>query len=358
MSLEMSLWRVTAAGLERVSPSKLEREERLEDWIERDPSVLGMELAVLGRQVRTPYGGRIDLLGMDSNGNTVILELKRDQTPRDVVAQVLDYASWVKTLSFAELEGVARQHRERSLSEVFEQAFGERLPEKVNGSHAMVVVASALDPSSERIINYLADECGLSINAVFFRFFSDHGAEHLARAWLKDPATMLEQAELAKRVPWTGFWFLNVGEDEFRNWDDYQQHGFAGAGGGEKYARALRRLGVGDEVFAYMKGLGYVGYGVVTSAALPLRDFVARDGQPLRARALRAQRAWEHADSDELGEWAVGVDWKQAFPREQARSFKGIFANPNIVCKLSDPATLAFLVREFGVAQQPGKSRA
>ena len=357
MSLEMSLWRVTATGLERVLPSKLEREDRLEDWIERDPSVLGMDLALLGRQVRTPYGGRIDLLGMDSNGNTVILELKRDQTPRDVVAQVLDYASWVKTLGFAELEDIARQYRKRPLGEVFEQAFGEKLPEKVNGSHAMVVVASALDPSSERIINYLADECEVRINAVFFRFFSNDGVEHLGRAWLKDPATMIEDADTKKRVPWTGFWFLNVGEDEYRNWEDYREYGFASAGGGETYARALRRLGVGDEVFAYMKGLGYVGYGVVTSEAVPLRDFVTRDRKRLREQSLRAQRAWEHVDSDELGEWAVGIDWKKAFPRDQATSFKGIFANPNIVCKLSDPATLSFLERAFGVVQQPGKSR-
>jgi hypothetical protein len=355
MSLELSLWRVTSGGLQKVLPSKLEREDRLEDWIERDPSVLGMELAVLGRQVRTPYGGRIDLLGIDPNGNSVILELKRDQTPRDVVGQVLDYASWVKTLGYADLDGLARQYRNQSLSEVFERTFGAGLPENVNGSHTMVVVASALDPSSERIITYLANECGVSINAVFFRFFSEDGIEHLGRAWLKDPAATIEQAESKKRVPWSGFWFLNVGEDEHRNWDDYRQYGFASAGGGEKYARAIQRLSAGDQLFAYMKGLGYVGYGVVTSEAVPLRSFLGPGGKTLLELPLQAQRARENIDSDEIGEWAVAIDWKAAVSRDQARSFKGIFANPNIACKLSDPATLEFLKREFSVAESPSE---
>ena len=40
----------------------------------------------------------IDLLAIDADGNLHVLELKRDKTPRDVVAQVLDYGSWVTTL--------------------------------------------------------------------------------------------------------------------------------------------------------------------------------------------------------------------------------------------------------------------
>jgi hypothetical protein len=43
-------------------------------------------------------------------------------------------------------------------------------------------------------------------------------------------------------------------------------------------------------------------------------------------------------------------------PREQAKTFKGIFANQNIVCKLTDPKTIDFLRSEFRVdegAAQP-----
>ena len=50
-----------------------------------------------------------------------------------------------------------------------------------------VVVASELDPSTERIINYPSDSHGVPINAVFFRCFRDAGKEHLTRTWLIDP---------------------------------------------------------------------------------------------------------------------------------------------------------------------------
>ncbi len=33
-----------------------------------------------------------DLLGLDKDGNIVIVELKRGKTPREVVAQLLEYA--------------------------------------------------------------------------------------------------------------------------------------------------------------------------------------------------------------------------------------------------------------------------
>ena len=39
-----------------------------------------------------------DLLGIDSEGNLVIVELKRDKAPREVVAQLLEYAAWANEL--------------------------------------------------------------------------------------------------------------------------------------------------------------------------------------------------------------------------------------------------------------------
>ncbi len=345
----MRLWRVAGSKLENITSSHLDEEQRLEDWIAADPALLGMDLAVIGRQVQTGFGGRIDLLALDADANCVILELKRGRTPREVVAQILEYAAWIRGIGYGELDQIAEDYRKKSLATVFQESFGAAIPDQVNADHNMVIVASELDDSSERIISYLSDAHGVSINAVFFSFFRDGQSEFLGRAWLRDPTETIERAESKKRTPWSGYWFVNVGEGDHRNWDDNRKYGYIGAGQGEKYSRPLTRLKPGDKLFAYIKGRGYVGYGEVTKQATMVKDFTVDSiGKPLLELPLQAPRVDENKDSPELGEWAVGVKWLKAYSREEARTFKGVFANQNIVCKLRDPKTIEFLQNEFG----------
>lgn len=54
---------------------------------------------MIGRQVYTDFGKYIDLLAIDTTGSIIIIELKKHKTPRDVVAQTIDYAAWVENLS-------------------------------------------------------------------------------------------------------------------------------------------------------------------------------------------------------------------------------------------------------------------
>ena len=51
---------------------------------------------VIGRQVRTNFGGLIDLLCVDRAGNAVVLERMHDRSPRDTLAQALEYASFCR----------------------------------------------------------------------------------------------------------------------------------------------------------------------------------------------------------------------------------------------------------------------
>jgi hypothetical protein len=350
MSFEMTLWRVVDSRLEMIAPAHLEQERRLEDWIAKDPSILELDIAIIGRQVQTDFRGRIDLLALDRNANCVILELKRGRTPREVVAQLLDYGAWVKDLGYSELDQIAQRCMSKTIRSIFHDAFGETIPETVNASHNLIVVASALDDSSERIISYLSEEYDVSINAVFFTFFRENNAEFLGRAWLRDPIETIERSEARKRAPWSGYWFVNVGEGEYRNWDDNRQYGYISAGQGEKYSRPLRHLQVGDKIFAYMKSFGYVGYGEVAKGAVAIGDFVVDEyGKALLELTLRAPRAAENKDSPEKAEWAVGVRWVNEVPRDQAKTFKGIFTNQNIVCKLRDQKTLEFLCSQFAI---------
>jgi hypothetical protein len=51
-------------------------------------------------------------------------------------------------------------------------------------------------------------------------------------------------------------------------------------------------------------------------------------------------------------EYAVGVEWKEHFELSDAKTFKGVFANQNVVCKLTDIATVRFVRKEFQIADQ------
>lgn len=349
MSFRMNLWQVNGEQLREIKKSSLDNEQRLEDWIEAAPGILDMSLLLIGRQVATAFRGRIDLLALDEEGNLVILELKRDRTPRDIVAQALDYASWVKDLSYTEIASIASKYLDK-LPLRFKEQFDVSLPETLNVNHSIVIVASKLDDATERIVQYLATEHGVNINVIFFNFYRVKGQEIVGRAWLMDPDDVRERSTSRKQAPWPGYYFVNVGDGDHRRWEDNVEYGYIGAGQGEKYSRALQRLHTGDEIFAYMKGEGYVGYGKVTEEAVPITEFiVAKDGQPLLDHELEAPLAQENKDDPEMSEWAVGVDWLKTFPREEARTFKGVFANQNIVCKLRHPETVQFVKQEFDV---------
>ena len=153
------LWEVTAdQELSEIPADPINLEERLEDWLAADISALDPNLLVIGRQVRTDYGGAIDLLCLNGDGDTVVVELKKGRTPREVTAQALDYASWARGLSFEQLTTIADGYlgKPDSLAPTFEDRFEVRLPDELNLGHHSLIVAESMDDSTERIVRYLS----------------------------------------------------------------------------------------------------------------------------------------------------------------------------------------------------------
>ena len=150
--------------------------------------MLAPDLLVIGRQVRTKFGGLIDLLCIDNVGDVVVIELKKGRTPRDVTAQTLDYASWVKELTPDGLTEIAENYFKSksrgSLEEVYQGKFDRALPEALNTNHRSIIVAEAVDASTKRIIDYLAD-LKVPLNLLTVQHFqADDGRRMLARVYL------------------------------------------------------------------------------------------------------------------------------------------------------------------------------
>lgn len=323
----------------------LDSERRLEDWLVLDLSLLGEELLLIDRQVRT-VGGPLDILAIDADGKLVIAELKRDRTPREVIAQILDYASWVCERSPRDIDEYCRKRSGKSLAEAFREKFEFDLPEGACKTHRMIVVAAELDDSSERIIRYLQDKHEIDINAVFFSVYRVSGQEMLVRAWLADPVETQERAERKEVAPWSGIWYVNHTAD--RDWEERRKYGFISAGGAPRYFESLRRLQIGDTMVVYQKQTGYLGVGKVRATSVPADEFKIPDGRPLMAVAPGVR-----GRAEDNGERVVGIDWLTTVPVAEAKTFTGAFANQNVVCKLRHVPTLEFLKQHFSVLQTP-----
>ncbi len=363
MPIEVGIWRL-GEKLEPIGYSRMDTENRLEVLLAGDISVVNPDFLLVGRQVLTDSGKFIDLLALDSDGRVVVLELKRDRTPREVVAQLLDYGSWVRHLDDDDLADLfksfwTKYHPERgtiSLDEAFRAKFGDELPEVLNDSHTLVLVASELDDSSERIITYLADEYGVAINAVFFRVFRDEGREYLSRAWLSDPGQVEARVEAKRdKMPWNGQYYVSFGADEHRDWEEARKYGFISAGGGTWYSRTLSMLEPGRRVWVNIPGIGYVGVGEVVDSVVPIDEFMVDDGTgkrvPITSLPLKAARHTTMAINPEKAEHFVRIKWRKVVPLDQAIREKGLFGNQNSAAKPRDKKwqhTVERLAAEFG----------
>jgi hypothetical protein len=176
-------------------------EQRLEDWLESQPDAIEDNLLIIGRQVHTA-SGPLDLLGITADGKLVVVELKRDRAPRETVAQAIDYASWVASQAPDDIAAIASNYLGRPLGDAFQDRFaGEALPELQLQSPSILVVASRLDASTERMIEFLSKQYSLDIDGLVFRFVRlSNGSEVLVRTSVVSEEQRISRSE-PYRVP-------------------------------------------------------------------------------------------------------------------------------------------------------------
>jgi len=348
MPLELGVWRIDG-GLKPVDFGPLDIESRLEDILDQDIAIASPNWLVIGRQVRTDHGLFIDLLAIDRDANLVVLELKRGKTYRDIVAQVLDYGSWVRELKDDRVAQIFDDYQKRwhpdralvSIDEAFQQRFSTPMPDEMNSGHELVVVAASLDPSTERVVRYLADEYGVRINAVFFRVFRDGDREYLSRAWFRDPAEVAGGAgDEVVSGDWNGEYYASFGYDLGLVRDGLKR-GYLVAGGGSWYSKTLAMLKPGDRIWVNVPGTGYVGVGVITQEMQPVDEFMVPDGNGKHVPITEVSRvaaALKPANDDpEKADYLVRVDWVKTVDPKEAIHEKGFFGNQNSVARPRSP---------------------
>ena len=218
----MTLWEFGEDGsVSRVKEIRLVAESQIENAIQAAPELLGMKVLIVGRQMAVGHGGRVlDQLAINERGRLVVIENKRDRTPRDVVAQVIDYAAWADQATLLEIEEryeayVSKESDEdnSSLLDAYQEHFEMEGTSDDIREHLMigieqrpphmVVVASRLDDSTERMLEFLNVSFGVPINAVLFQPFEHPNLSDsrlVGRTWLRPDESGLKDARGSRSV--------------------------------------------------------------------------------------------------------------------------------------------------------------
>jgi len=175
MATEIKTWQIVDGKLELIDTNLAEQgrtePQDLEVWIASNSAVLSSDILIIGRQVSTK-SGPMDFLGIDKSGNLVVVELKRNRIPREALAQAIDYASDVADWSIDKISEICVKYTSKSLEDFISESFPEVDIESlnINENQRILLVGFGLEPSLERMIEWLSDKFGVNINAIIMHY--------------------------------------------------------------------------------------------------------------------------------------------------------------------------------------------
>jgi len=106
----------------------LERQD-LAKWVDLYPTILGEELLIITSEYDRfdKTNERLDLLSLDKDGNLVVIELKRDDSGKNVDLQAIKYAAYCSTLRLADIVEMYVKYQKQKGSIVTSEAAQETI---------------------------------------------------------------------------------------------------------------------------------------------------------------------------------------------------------------------------------------
>ena len=180
--------------------TNLELESHLEDWLENSPWALIQDELILwiGRQTSAPVEGSTifpDLLAVDSEGNLIIIELKRGKALNKVVAQLLEYAAWANELSDEQIQEIAKTYFEngnefqnKTLTEAFKNVFEipntDDLP-PLNRKLRLYIVAEEIPARVVSVCRFLRISYRIDVSCITISLFQTETGEQIVSLQIK-----------------------------------------------------------------------------------------------------------------------------------------------------------------------------
>jgi ACT domain-containing protein len=160
-------------------------ESVLEDWLENNPRSILEDgaLLLIGRQIHTNLYSIIDLIGVDKQGNLAVVELKRDRTPRETLAQALEYASFMELLNYDQIEKIFQEYlsdENINLAQYHHEYFhlDESEAATFNKEQRIVIIGQVISPEIRQTASFLR-KCGVRVTCIEFGFFETGDKQQL-----------------------------------------------------------------------------------------------------------------------------------------------------------------------------------
>lgn len=241
------------------------KEKQIEEWMALKPNLLFTDEGAV-MTIAQELSGELqaDLLAVDSQGNLIIIEIKRHWSDRNTVGQLLDYAARLSAWDYATFNKRWKSYKGEQGADLFESfrtfadnPYFER--EDFLKTQRLYILASQADEGLKRIIRWLRDEHNVPIDFVPFAFFK-HGDDVFLRM------DKIDVQPISKPEGFDGDWFFNSNETYAPGaWENMIKRGVIAAYGyGEATTKAKMDMPTaGDRVFIYVNGKGIIAAGNV-----------------------------------------------------------------------------------------------
>lgn len=218
MATEIKSWQIKDGKLvpleSRLADDGKRERDHLEQWIKSNPLILGDDIAIIGEQVQTT-SGPLDFLGIDTGGNTVVVELKRDKLPREALVQAIDYASDIADWDVDRFREICQAYTNQTLEDFLQERFeGLSVDDLViNQTQRLLLVGFGVEDSLARMIEWLSDKYSVGINAIMLRYVKTTGGDELLSRMVMIPEEIEKQRVNKKK-------FIIEMSNEPGNYDD------------------------------------------------------------------------------------------------------------------------------------------
>jgi hypothetical protein len=214
ISGDRMLWKVNGSSIKIVSETSLAEqnvlESKLEGWIKENPQILGEELLIIGRQIQVEdVKDKLDLLAIDKNWNTVVIEIKRGTARGGTDIQSLKYASYISNWTFENLQKLAEEFfKENKKDQTFANALDQFREEEtldyedVNQNQRIIIVGTEIDDRIKSVARWLIDK-NVDIKLVRITPHQDDSTIYInSEAILPQPTIGVVGKPSAKGRPW------------------------------------------------------------------------------------------------------------------------------------------------------------